>query len=118
MIPKRLLASALKLVGTQTVSYEKFIGRTTGRGGIDTFTFETAVQLKGNFQPLEEKLYEVKGLDFNKKYFTFYSLTKFIEIDRDMSSDKITFGGETYQILDKNDWYDVNGWEGVLCVRL
>ncbi len=118
MIPKNLLGLALKAIGSTTISYMRYVSKVTGRGGIDVPTFADAIPLKGSFQPLPKELYAQNGLDFNKHYFTFYCSAELIEIDRDVSSDRITYASETYQVLTKNDWFAYNGWEGVLCVRL
>ncbi len=53
-----------------------------------------------------------------KTYYTFYSSVDVLDIIRDTSSDKLGFNGEIYQVESSNDWFAVDGWTGVLAVRI
>ena len=117
MIPANLLALALSIIGSQTVSYMKYNGRTTNEVGQDIASYDAPIDLKGSFQPVPTSLYAQNGLDFSKKYYTFYASSDLLDIQRDVSGDKLIYAERTYQIEDENDWFVYNGWKGVLCVR-
>lgn len=108
---------AFSIISKQTVSYYRNTGRSVNDVGQYVSTYDTATQLRGSFQPVPRKLYEQYGLDFQKDYFTFYASTNILDVARNVSGDKITFNGNSYQCESANDWYAVDGWKGVLCVK-
>ena len=105
-------------LGRDTIYHKKFIGNTTNDVGMLVPTYEDPVQISGSFQVVSSSLYSQRGLDINKHYRILYTNTEITEIDNNTSSDRILYGDDTYQVLDKEDWYVYNGWSGVLCVRL
>ena len=105
-------------LGQDTISYKKFISNTTNYVGMLVPSYEDAVEISGSFQVVSSSLYAQRGLDINRHYRILYTSTEITEIDTNTSSDRILFNGDTYQALDKEDWYSFNGWNGVLCVRL
>jgi hypothetical protein len=94
------------------------LSRTADDIGILTSTYATAVTIKASIQAVNRSVYEANGLDFNKKYVTIFSQTSFTDIDRDISSDKVTYGGETYQLLNRADWQGYDGWNYIMGVRI
>ena len=102
----------------EVIFYEKFLGNVTGKGFVVVPTYDDPVQISGSFQVVSSSLYAQRGLDINKHYRILYTGTEITEIDTNTSSDRILYGDDTYQVLDKEDWYSFNGWSGVLCVRL
>jgi hypothetical protein len=105
-------------VGTDIIFYKKFLGNVTGKGFVVVPSYAEPVQISGSFQVVSSSLYSQRGLDINKHYRILYTDTEITEIDTNTSSDRIVYGNDTYQVLDKEDWYVYNGWVGVLCVRL
>jgi len=112
-----LLDLALSIQASQTVSYYKFTGQTTDDIGRDVPSYDDAVTLVGSFQPISQELYAQNGFALNKKYFVFYTSNDLNVVDRDSSGDKIVYDNDTYQVLDKNDWFAYDGFIGVTCVR-
>ena len=47
-----------------------------------------------------------------------YTDNPLLVVERDESGDQIEFEGARYQLLSNNDWKSIDGWEGVLAVRL
>ena len=105
-------------LGKEVIFYEKFLGNISNDVGILIPSYEDPIQINGSFQVVSSSLYSQRGLDINKHYRILYTNTEITEIDNNTSSDRILYGDDTYQVLDKEDWYVYNGWSGVLCVRL
>ena len=105
-------------IGKEVIFYKKFLGNISNDVGMLVPTYEDPVQISGSFQVVSSSLYAQRGLDINKHYRILYTNTEITEIDNNTSSDRILYGDDTYQVLDKDDWYRYNGWNWVLCVRL
>ena len=119
MIPgQNLLKMAFNIIATQVIIYNQATGRTLNAVGQDVTTYADPVTIRGSFQPVPRSLYQQYGLDLSKSYFTFYTLLNLIDIQRDVSADQIAFNGATYQCISTNDWFAIDGWEGILCVLI
>lgn len=117
MIPgSNLLDFALTIIETNTVQYIKNNGRTLNSVGQYVPTYDTPVDVDGSMQPVPRSRYEIYNLDFAKNYYTFYVSSDFIGTDRNVSGDKIIFNSKLFQVQSPNDWFAVDGWQGVLCV--
>lgn len=106
------------LIPSDDLEIIRFLGNTTNDVGQEIPSYSEPTKIDGTFQAVDSKLYEQLGLDLNNHYRVLYTNEDLTEIDKGTSSDRILFNGETYQVLDKNDWFNYNGWIGVLCVRL
>ena len=115
---RNLLNLALGAIGSQTVQYIAFIGNVTNDVGVKTPQYAEPVNIRGSFQPIPKDMYERNGLDFTQHWFSLYASKDILEVERDVSSDRIEFNGNVYQVKNKIDWLDYNGWVGVSCVRL
>ena len=113
-----MLNMALTVISKQTIQYYQYSGRTLNAVGQDVTTYLSVVNLVGSWQPVPRKLYIVYGLDLQKDYFTFYTSNNLLDITRDVSGDQIAFMGRRYQVESDNDWFQLDGWKGVLCVDL
>ncbi len=119
MIPgANLLKTALSVIASQSVEYYAFTTRALNSIGNYVPVYADPIILRGSFQPVARNLYQAYGLDFQKTYYTFYSSVDVLDIIRDTSSDKLGFNGEIYQVESSNDWFAVDGWTGVLAVRI
>jgi hypothetical protein len=113
-----LLALALSIITPQTVQYYAFTARTTNAAGLRVADFAEAVDIQGSFQPVPRDLYHELGLDLNKNYAMFYSVTLIRDVTRDRTGDQLGFNSKRWQVLSANDWHAVDGWNGVLCVEV
>lgn len=113
-----LLDLAFTVINSQTVMYYQYADRTLNSIGQYVATYSDPFPLEGSFQPVPRNLYSQYGLDFQKEYWTFYASLEILDVSRDVSGDQLTFGGSLYQVLSDNDWYKIDGWGGVLCVRV
>ena len=119
MIPgQNILNMASQLIVFQTIQYYQFESRSLNAIGQDVTIYHPSIDLKGSWQPVPRKLYIIYGLDLQKDYFTFYTSNNLLDITRDVSGDQISFMGRRYQVESDNDWYQLDGWKGVLCVDL
>jgi len=113
-----LLNMALTLIQRQSLEYFQFASRSLNSIGQDVTVYEDVVTLVGSWQPVPRHLYMPYGLDLQKDYFTFYTSNNLLDITRDVSGDQIQFQTKRYQVQSANDWYQLDGWKGVLCVYL
>ena len=113
-----LLNMALTIIAKQTLSYYQFVSRGLNSVGQDITVYASPINLVGSWQPVPRNLYEVYGLDLQKDYFTFYSSNNILDIQRDISGDQVVFMGKRYQVESSNDWFQLDGWKGMLCVDL
>jgi len=115
---QNLLNMCLTVIAQQTIQYYQFESRALNAVGQDITTYQSVVNIVGSWQPVPRNLYEQYGLDLQKDYFTFYSSNNLLDITRDVSGDQVQFNNRRYQVESANDWYQLDGWKGVLCVGL
>lgn len=115
---QNLLNMCLTVIAQQTLNYYQYESRTLNAVGQDITTYYPVITLVGSWQPVPRKLYMEYGLDLQKDYFTFYTSNNLLDVTRDVSGDQISFRGKRFQVESNNDWYQLDGWKGVLCVDL
>ena len=113
-----LLNQALTVIARQQVVYYKMTGRTLNDVGQDVTSYALGTTLRGSFQPVPRNLYPIYGLDLQKTYYTFYVPSNVLDIGRDVSGDQIAFNDDRFQCESNNDWFSIDGWKGILCVRI
>jgi hypothetical protein len=120
MIPgSNLLGLALTVIAPQGVEWHKFASRTQNGRGDWINNYETPVALWGSWQPLDQAKYQQLGLDLAKKYFVLYVSAGVDGVERAKAGDLIIRGGRKYQVEDAaNDWLDIDGWRGVMCIDI
>ena len=115
---QNLLKTALRVIKRQTVIYRRYTDRETNAIGYDIANYAAPRPITGSLQPVPRELYGMRGLDFQKNYFTFYTEIALLDIKRDVSGDRLEFCGKVFQVLSANDWINIDGWNGVLCVEI
>ncbi len=119
MIPgQNILNMALQIIAKQTIQYYAFVSRSLNAVGQDIATYAAVQNIVGSWQPVPRQVYVLYGLDLQKDYFTFYTSNNLLDITRDVSGDQIAYRGRRYQVESNNDWYQLDGWKGILCVGL
>ena len=119
MIPgANLLNMALTIISKQTIQYYRYLSRASNSVGQYVSTYAAPVNIVGSWQPVPRNLYQVYGLDLQKDYFTFYTSNDVLDLARDISGDQVAFMGSRYQCESNNDWYKLDGWKGILCVKI
>lgn len=115
---QNLLNMALTVIAKQTITYYRFASRALNDIGQDVTTYQDPIFIVGSFQPVPRTLYEQYGLDLQKDYFTFYTSTDNYDVRRNVSGDQIAFNGDRYQCESNNEWFALDGWNGILCVKI
>ena len=113
-----ILKLALTVIMKQSIIYYQATGRTLNDVGQIVTTYALGVPVLGSFQPVPRSLYPVYGLDLQKDYFTFYASSNIIDVNRDVSGDQLAFQDERFQVESDNDWFSIDGWKGVICVKI
>lgn len=113
-----LLSRAARLIAQQTVSYQQWTGRTQNENYEWISTYAPAVNIQGSFQPVPRSMYEKMNLDWQKDYFNFFCQKDMLDLNRDVSGDIFAFNGSTFKIESSTDWFAMDGWAQVLCVRM
>lgn len=120
MIPgSNLLRSALRLLGNQTVAHLPWTGRTTSPTGRDVSTYGAGVvYTEGSVQAVPRERYADMGLDYTKKYVTWFVPAVIRGVERDRSPDRFSYNGFLYEVVDVTAWNAQDGWNEVLGVEL
>lgn len=119
MIPgSNILKIALTVIAKQTIRYYQFAGRSLNSVGQDVTTYNLPINIVGSWQPVPRALYQQYGLDLQKDYFVFYSLNNVLDVGRNVSGDQISFNGQRYQCESNTDWFQLDGWKGIICVHI
>lgn len=119
MIPgSNILEMALSVISAQTVTYYPFLSRTLNANALQVATYDTPIMIEGSMQPVPRQLYAEYGLDFEKSYYVFYTSTNVLPVTRDVSGDQIVFNNQRFQCESTTDWFVLDGWVGVLCIKI
>ncbi|UNY40215.1 hypothetical protein KLEP174_gp12 [Pseudomonas phage vB_PcuM_ KLEP17-4] len=113
-----LLNAALTLIPSVGVMWSRTTGRTRNAVGQWVTQYAEPVALQVSFQPLEKAKYEALGLDLNKHYWVLYGSNPITAVERDTAGDLIDYNGRRCQAEDNIDWFDYNGWKGVIFVEI
>lgn len=113
-----LLNLALTVIPKQSVEWFRDNGKTTNEIGLDVTTFVDGGIIKGSFQPVPRDKLQELGLDYNKSYCNFFVSTNMIDLTRDKSGDQFVFAGERYQVISNTEWFQIDGWNGSMAVKL
>lgn len=113
-----LLNMALGVIGAQGVEWRRYTGMVTTPSGVEQPTWAAPVTIAGSIQPVDAKTLQQLGLDWTQNYVTFYASAEFREIERDQSSDRISYAGRTYQIAGKTAWFHQDGWDAIICIEV
>ncbi len=118
MIPgSNLLNIALGAVGSQPVTYEKYLGTATNAAGFSVQSYEPAVAvLRCSLQPVPRARYEILGLEMTQQWYTWFVPTKVLGLGRDCAGDYIDWQGKRMRLSTTTDWAGADGWTAVLCV--
>lgn len=80
--------------------------------------FAEPVAFEGSVQAVDRRAYTQLGLDFAKTYKTIYLCADAHTFTRNTAGDQIGVGVGRYEIVSDLDWFEIDGWVGLLCVRL
>lgn len=93
-----ILKQALRAIAAQRFQYVAFVSRPPPNTiGMLNPVYAPAVTIMGSVQPVPRSVMERLGLDFQKRYVNIFAPQNFIDIARDVSSDKFMLGNKIYQ---------------------
>jgi len=118
MLRTNLLNKALKLIPPESFEYEQYTGQTTNSMGINVPTYALPVTVKGSVQSPENSLYEQMGLSLEKNYKIFYSSLDIKGNELQPQPDRFYYDGKTYETVKNSNWFNYDGWSGVLAVEV
>ena len=106
------------LIGTQEFTWLRFSTRTTNEIGLDVTNTYPPLKVRGVVQPLQNDLREQYGIEFNVRSIIVYMPYNVLDIERDISGDRIIYRDLTYQVRNVTDWYHQNGWVSFIAVEI
>lgn len=113
-----ILARAQRLIRTQTLGHRAFVSRSVNGAGEWVSVFAASVDIQGNMQAVNRKLYAALGLQLTKNYSNLYTSAAVKPTTRDREGDLIMWNGKTWQCESDQDWSGVDGWRKMLCVEV
>ena len=113
-----ILNKALQVIADEPIWLYRYKSSTLNDLGIENATYAPRVKVVGSVQAVPREKYSQMGLDFKKVYITVFASTSIVGIDRDRSAAQITYKGIRYEAVEEGGWFDMDGWSGVLFVRL
>ena len=112
-----LLNTALSVLPKTKAKWYQFDKLEVDDRGREKATYKEPVNIVGNFQAMDIKTIQEMGLDTNKEYKVFYTSNNIKQVQRDTSPDYLEILEDKYDILDNNNWFKINGWNGFLCIK-
>lgn len=118
LLRKNLLKKALRLIPPEKFEYLKFEGQAVNDFGIEIPQYASPISLKGSVQSPENSLYQQMGLDLDKNYKIFYAVQSIKGNEAEPQPDRFIYDNRTYEVVKNSDWFNYDGWCGVLAVEL
>lgn len=113
-----ILKKAMALVGSQEVGLCKFVKREANSIGYDIDVYAQPKSIVAQVQSVPRKDYIYMGLELAQSYITIYSETSINDISRDKAPDRVLYCGQTFQIVNADNWKKPQGYTGVLAVMI
>lgn len=113
-----LLEEAFEAIETTAVQVYKQSERYKNNVGQYITDFAEPVTFEGSVQAVDRRAYLQLGLDFAKTYKTIYICADSHTLARNTAGDQIGVGTNRYEVVSDLDWFEIDGWVGLLCVRL
>lgn len=121
LLRNNLLKQALKLIPGESYQYLEYIGETANAMGINVPTYADAVTITpdmGMAQSPENSLYQQLGLSLDKDYKIFYGAVNIQGNEEQPQPDRFIYQGKTYETVRNTNWFNYDGWCGVLAVEV
>ena len=117
-VGQNLYKLAAKVIGKQPYNLFPGTGDERDARGFQVPRFGAAVPLRDSIQAVPQSMYVYLGLDLAKQYIMIYSDNALLLPSRGVQAVQIEFDGARYEVRSGSDWSAVDGWRGVLCVKL
>lgn len=113
-----LLNIAASVIPQQTITYSKFERREEAIGGVWENIYGEPVVATGSVQAVELRDYKDLGFDARKKYCRLYISADLTPTDRNTAPDRITYAGETFEVVGDTPWLAQDGWVSTYIVKV
>lgn len=118
LLRSNLLKKALKLIPGESYQYLKYIDEEVNEMGIAVAQHAEPQIITGSVQSPENSLYEQMGLNLDRNYKIFYGAVDIKGNEAQPQPDKFIYNGKTYETVKNSDWFNYDGWCGVLAVEV
>ena len=121
LLRNNLLRNALKLIPGESYQYLKYIDEEVNDLGIMVATYAEPVTItpaNGIVQSPENSIYQQLGLSLDKNYKIFYGATSILGNEAQPQPDRFIYDGKTFETVRNTDWFNYDGWCGVLAVEI
>lgn len=118
IVGRNLLNVAMASIGFQELTLCKYLCRNQNARGEFITVYKRPVKIKGLLQPVSADRLKDTGLDMTKRYWKLFTSEPLADIKRGASGDVIKYKTQVFNIVDKTDWVDTNGWSMVLLVEV
>lgn len=118
LLRTNLLQKALKLILGESFQYLKFEGKAVNELGISVPTYADPITIIGSVQSPENSLYEQMGLSLEKNYKIFYGSIDIRGNETQPQPDRFIYDGKTFETIKNSNWFNYDGWCGVLAVEV
>lgn len=121
LLRKNLLRKALRIIPGESYQYLKYQGEIINDFGISVPSYATPVTItpqNGIVQSPENSIYQQLGLSLDKNYKIFYGATSILGNEAQPQPDRFIYDGKTFETVRNTDWFNYDGWCGVLAVEI
>lgn len=121
LLRSNLLKKALNIIPGESYKYLKFEREEVNDFGISVPVYAEPVTItpaNGMVQSPENSLYQQLGLDLDKNYKIFYGAVSIKGNEDQPQPDQFIYDGKTFETVRNADWFNYDGWCGVLAVEL
>lgn len=118
LLRSNLLKKALKIIASESYQYEQYIDEEINSQGVKVPTYARPITLTGSVQSPENSLYEQMGLSLDKNYKIFYGPANIKGNEAQPQPDRFIYNGKTYEVVKNSNWFNYDGWCGVLAVEI
>lgn len=118
MLRTNLLQRALSLIPGEAYTYYQYMGETIDNMGRQIPTYAEGKTIIGSVQSPENSLYQQMGLSLEKNYKIFYGSENIKGNALQPQPDKFEYDGATYEVVKNANWFNYDGWCGVLAVEI
>ena len=118
MLRTNLLQRALSLIPGESYTYYKYMGETVNTMGIAVPSFADGKTITGSVQSPDNSLYQQMGLSLDKNYKIFYGSEDIKGNALQPQPDRFKYDGAMYEVVRNANWFNYDGWCGVLAVEI
>jgi hypothetical protein len=109
---------ASRLIRFVPVLYIKDAGRTLNEAKMWVTSYQKPFKIPMSVQRVPRNKYIQFNLELQREYVMLYASMDMLDIDRDVSGDRLIWNGKVHQLESQNTWFIQDGWAKSLAVDL